>query len=253
MENGIPVESFDWRFEDRNGSIHRYENLTALKFYEKFVLKSSNQQPKQQEHQLHEQPEYVTITDDPNLIYGKLYTFSKEKALYEGKGMTFLNVPIDKIKKILFYLLSVKKTPVYVRLLRSTFEDSSKQVLSNDSFDFITPFGIDLNLTRSEMLQLRTFVTQDPMIICGYNRNTNPIDVTTAPLQWCGESFGQSGEGNGYYCIYDSYLNRNLISITIPIELLNGKESDFNFNFNDIYLQFQQDSIVSEFRDSFIP
>lgn len=85
---GVPPKEFSYNLDTsrKTESSAKFEKVTPKEFYYRSGGKSRHQ--------------IIQFGNDPALEYYKTYTYSKQKCLTEGKGFTFINVPMEVMNRI---------------------------------------------------------------------------------------------------------------------------------------------------------
>lgn len=204
---GEPPQNFQWRCKNKSGKLADYQTYTPQTFWKQAIGVDINN--------------YVMLMDDPTRPYYKLYSKQWDRNTYEGIDWTFVNVPVNEIKK--YALLSLKDTTMMYFSC-----DVGKQLSGNDgtldlkNFDYGDLFGVNLNMTRSRQMMTHQSGSTHGMALCGVD-----VDSNDNPTKWKLEnSWGATYGNNGYLTMTDEWFNQFFYRIVIEKKYLPAKILD---------------------------
>lgn len=82
---GEPPLKFDWIFNDREKIRHVYRDQSPVEFYKNIVDYSIT--------------DTISLINDPRYEINRLFTIDHYGNMVEGRSFTYVNLPIDQLKK----------------------------------------------------------------------------------------------------------------------------------------------------------
>ena len=192
---GAPPETFVWRYEDSDGKVTDPVSYTPKEFYKKFVDFSPE--------------EYVVLYSVPTHDFNKLYQIRYDRNCFDKPNMTFVNLPIQRLKE--YTLKSVlANDPVWYGCDVGKESDSKLGVMKRGLYDFESIYGVDLSMTKKERVEYQESVPSHAMLIIG-------VDVVNGvPEKWLVEnSWGTKAGNNGLFTMYDSWFDEYTFTVII--------------------------------------
>ncbi len=203
---GNPPEKFSWRYKDKDGKLSSWKEYTPHSFYDEFIGE--------------ELSNYVMLYNYPAKPYYKLYSISLDRDMADKKDMTFLNLPIDELKKLALKTIRELKEPVWFGC------DVGKELLGKDGimakgvYDHESLFGVDFSMTKRERVLYRHSIPTHAMVFLGVD-----LDKNGKPVKWLVEnSWGEKAGKNGLYVMYDKWFDDYLYEIVVPLKVLNEEQ-----------------------------
>lgn len=84
---GVPPTEFSWTRKDKDGNVVSKKTYTPQEFYKEFAGNDLKN-------------DYIMLMNDPTREYYKLYEIDLDRHTYDGENWTYVNLPIDDIKKM---------------------------------------------------------------------------------------------------------------------------------------------------------
>lgn len=209
---GVPPQSFTWTRKDASGLPVETKEYTPQSFYAEFVgddLKNN----------------YVMLMNDPTREYYKLYEIDYDRHSYDGENWTYINLPIEDIKKIA--INSIKdSTAMYFSCDVAKFLDRKRGVLDINNYDYGSLFGTSFNMDKKQRILTGASGSSHAMTLVAVD-----LDANDAPKKWLVENSWGSGANNGHLILtddwFDNYMfrlvaNKKYISEDI-LKILNQK------------------------------
>lgn len=205
---GVPPTKFDFEYTDSDGKYHIEKNLTPKSFFDKYVGDEID--------------EYVSLINAPtkDKEYYQTYNIELVGNVYEGKPITHLNLPMERLEELIIEQLKNGEI-VWFGSDVSYFGNRTAGVWDNDSFDYKTPFGLDLVFDKSDMLDFYHSAMNHAMVITG-------VDLKDGkPVRWKIEnSWGDTAGVKGYYVMSEVFFKDFVYQAAIKDKYLNEKEKD---------------------------
>lgn len=205
---GIPPKSFNFEYVDALGIYHIEKDLTPTEFYNKYIASFID--------------DYVSIihapTDDKE--YMKTYTIEYLGNVIEGKKVTHLNLPLNRIKELIIKQLKDDNLVWFGSDVSNYGVREIKQGLWDDKhYDFKTPFGLDLSFDKKDMLDFYASCMNHAMVITGVNI------VNDKPNRWKIEnSWGEEVGNKGFFVMSDSFFDKFVYQAAILKKYLSKEE-----------------------------
>ncbi|MDE6836024.1 MAG: aminopeptidase, partial [Muribaculaceae bacterium] len=84
---GVPPTEFTWTRKDKDGKVVSTKKYTPQSFYQEYAGNNLKD-------------DYVMLMNDPTREYYKLYEIDLDRHVYDGKNWTYINLPVEDIKKM---------------------------------------------------------------------------------------------------------------------------------------------------------
>ncbi len=206
MHLGTPPREFVWQWEGKDHEFHREGIFTPVQFAAKY---------------LPDLEAYVCLVNDPreSSPYNHLFTVDRLGNVVGARPVTYLNVPIDVIRKTTQATLEAGD-PVWMGCDTSKQCDRDMGIWDGKLFDFEGTYGIDLEMTKAEELTYGQAQMTHAMVFTG----VDVLDGVTR--RWRVEnSWGDQIADKGFFTMNDSWFDQHVFEVAIrrdrlPEELL---------------------------------
>lgn len=193
---GVPPQEFTWTKKDLKGNPIETKKYTPKSFYEEYLgndLKNG----------------YVMLMNDPSREYWKVYRIDYDRHTYDGMDWTYLNVPMEEIKKAA--IESIKdSTAMYFSCDVGKFIDRPKGILDLNNYDYESLFDVKFSMNKAERIASKASASSHAMTLSGVD-----LDEKGNPKKWLIEnSWGNSGQ-NGYLIATDPWMDEYLFRLVI--------------------------------------
>jgi len=192
---GEPPTEFSWRFEDTDSVVSESKTFTPKNFYKEFVGVDLN--------------EYVNIFNDPTKEYGKHYSVSMSRNIYDGDDINFANSEIEILKNAAMKSV-LDDEPVWFACDVGKDQDRKNGLMAMNIYDYDTIYNIDMTMTKAERSLFRESSPNHAMVFVG-------VDVVDKkPVKWRVEnSWGSDGGKNGYWALYDTWFDNHVYNVIV--------------------------------------
>lgn len=203
---GLPPKKFDFEYVDEKGDYHIEKDLTPLSFFEKYVGDEID--------------EYVSIIHAPtkDKEYYQTYNIELVGNVINGKPITHLNLPLERIKELVIAQLSDKDL-VWFGSDVSYYGNRTSGVWDDESFDYSSMFDIDFKFDKADMLDFSNSAMNHAMVITGVNLLDGKPNRYKIENSW-GDDIGKKG----YFVMSDSWFDSFVYQVAIKKKYLNDKE-----------------------------
>jgi bleomycin hydrolase len=193
---GNPPARFDWQWTDDNKKFHREKGMTPKTFMKKYVTLPLE--------------DYVCLVHDPRKTspVGRTFTVEYLGNVVGGGPVTYLNVDLPTMKDLARKALKAKE-PVWFGCDCSKMMHRDLSVWDARMFEPEHLYGTELELASKEdrLLYKRTAMNH-AMLFTGVDEDAG------RPTKWRVEnSWGDKGDGKGFYVMNDSWFDEHLFEI----------------------------------------
>lgn len=204
---GLPPEQFDFEYVDKDDVYHVEKNLTPQAFFEKYVGFDLD--------------DFVSVIHAPteDKPYQKTYSVKYLGNVVEGKPVTYLNLPIERLKEMV--ILQLKDGyPVWFGCDVDKELDRSEGKMDLDNYDKAQLFGSDFWISKEDALQSGESKMTHAMVFMGVNlKEDGKTD------KYCVEnSWGKDVGSEGFYVMSDDWFSKYVYQIVVLKKYLKEEE-----------------------------
>lgn len=194
---GEPPSEFTWTRKDSQGNPMETKTYTPKEFYDEMVgfdLKNN----------------YVMLMNDPTREYYKLYTIDLDRHAYDGENWTFVNLPIEDIKKAA--IASIKdSTMMYFSCDVGKCYNRNTGVLSTDNYDYESLFSTTFAMDKADRIRTFESASSHAMTLMAVD-----LDKEGKPTKWMVEnSWGASTGYNGHLIMTDKWFEEYMFRLVV--------------------------------------
>ncbi|MGE5473909.1 MAG: aminopeptidase C [Ignavibacteriales bacterium] len=204
---GEPPSSFKYEYIDQNGKYNIVSEMTPIEFYNQYVGTSLS--------------DYVMVANVPmhNKKFNSLY---KEREyisnIIDNTNHYFLNVELEDIKSLVVKSLKDSK-PVYFACNIARNNNRDLKILDYEMYQYGKVLGIDLEMSKEELLDYREIRLEHMMLFVGVNIINDKIE------RWKVEDSSGYKEGNqGYYIMNDNFFDKYVVECVINKKYMTKKQ-----------------------------
>lgn len=187
---GLPPKEFDFEYVDKDKNYHN-EHYTVEEFTAKFVGSMLD--------------DYVSIIHAPTADKpsGKLYTVAYLGNVVGGADVAYLNLDMHAFKAAVIAQMKDGEI-VWFGSDCGKFGESTKKQWDDASYDYELLSGLDLDMSKADMLDYHVSQMNHAMVLTGVN-----LDESDTPDRWKIEnSWGSDGANKGYHMASDSWFDK---------------------------------------------
>ena len=204
---GVPPKSFTFEFYDQKDRYHAFHYVTPLEMYNKYLGVDLD--------------EYIGIINGPTADKPFYQTYTVR---YLGNvagtqnEVFFLNLPMKEFKELILKQLKDDE-PVWFGCDCGKNMDRKAGLWDDSSFDYGNTFGMDLSMSKEDMLNSRESAMNHAMVLTGVNLYKN------RPTRWKIEnSWGEKAGIKGYYIASDTWFDNYVYEAVVHKKYLNKKQ-----------------------------
>lgn len=201
---GEPPTKFTWTRKDAKGNPAETKEYTPQCFYREFIGGDIEN-------------DYVMLMNDPTREFYKLYEIDFDRHRYDGKNWTYVNLPIEDIKKMA--ITSIKdSTMMYFSCDVGKFLDSERGVLDVNNFDYDSLFGTTFGMNKNQRIQTFASGSSHAMTLMAVDLDANDI-----PKKWMVENSWGPGANNGHLIMTDEWFNEYMFRLVVEKKYITDK------------------------------
>ena len=203
---GVPPQTFNFEFTDKDGKYHKVSDLTPLEFKEKYIGDRLN--------------DFVSIINAPtkDKPFNKSYTVKYLGNVAGGKVVTHLNVEMKRLKELIIKQLKDDQI-VWFGSDVGFYGDREAGFWDDRLFDYETPFAMGFKMDKGESLDYRASAMNHAMCITGVAFKNGK------PTKWKIEnSWGTTNGSSGYYYMSASWFDQFVYQAVVDKKYLSAEE-----------------------------
>ncbi len=200
---GNPPERFDWQWTDDKKKFHRERGMTPKAFLKKYVTLPL--------------ADYVSIVHDPRKSspMGRTFTVEYLGNVVEGGLVIYLNVGIETMKQLALKTLKAKE-PVWFGCDCSKMMHRDLSVWDARMFERDTLYGTPMDLaSKEDRLLYGGTAMNHAMLFTGVDEERGKAKKWRVENSW-----GEKGEGKGFYVMNDSWFDEHMFEVAVRRERL---------------------------------
>lgn len=206
MTLGLPPQTFEFEYRDKDNEFHKLSNVTPQVFYDKFVNLNLD--------------DYVSVINAPTADkpYNQAYTVEFLGNVIGARDVKHLNVDMDRFKKLAIAQMQAGET---VWFGCDVGQESNRKdgLLTLDAYDF-SAMDIAFTQDKASRLDYCESLMTHAMVLTGVD-----LDDAGSPLKWKVEnSWGDTVGKKGYFTASDAWMDEYTYQIVIRKSFLNDME-----------------------------
>jgi len=163
--------------------------------------------------------EYVALIHNPAEKSETLFELQGSRNVFEDADLRLLNLPVARLKNYAYKMILDSQIVWFaLDVGADNYRDSG--MFAVDIYDYDATFGIDFHMAKADRIDYNDLSPNHAMVLLAVD--TTDIGV---PRKWRAEnSWGSSKGSGGYWTMYDSWFDENILLVMIDRKLLS--ESD---------------------------
>ena len=212
---GKPPSNFDWEYMDKSKKYNKVTAMTPVLFYKQMVPFNFD--------------DYVCLVDDPRKEHPYYNTYSVKYLgnVVDGNKVKYLNLPIERIKKLTLDTLKSNKS-VWYGCDVGQFLNRGTCRMDRSNVSHLDLLGLSFIMDKEQRLNYRDSLMTHAMVISGANTNEdNALETECSVNSWEVEnSWSTNGPADGYYSMSDKWFNEYVYEVAIHKDMLNDQEKE---------------------------
>ncbi len=193
---GEPPTEFTWSRKDGSGNIVSTNKYTPQEFYKEFAGNNLKD-------------DYVMLMNDPTREYFKLYEIDYDRHTYDGKNWTYINLPVDDIKRMA--IESIKNNEMmYFSCDVGKFLDRERGVLDPDNFDYESLMGVTFGMDKADRIRTHASASSHAMTLVAVD-----LDEKGTPKKWMVENSWGNGANDGHLILTDKWFDEYMFRLVV--------------------------------------
>lgn len=197
---GEPVKEFTYAHRNKYGKIVGEEKTyTPQQFYQETVGIDALEDT------------YAMLMNDPRKPYYKVYEVEYDRHTYDGHNWRYINLPMEDIEAIAIESLKDDQK-MYSSYDTGKQFDRTRGVMSLDTYDYGSLFGVDFPMTKAERISTFESVSAHAMTLTAVN-----LDKNGKATKWKVEnSWGtNTGINGGYAIMTDGWFREYMFRLVV--------------------------------------
>ncbi|MCM1028045.1 MAG: C1 family peptidase [Pseudoflavonifractor sp.] len=198
---GVPPTEFEWTARNAKGEPVSTATYTPASFYRTFAGNDL-------------QADYVMLMNDPSRPYWKLYEIDLDRHVYDGKNWTYINLPIEEIKKMA--IASIKdSTAMYFSCDVGQQFDREAGLLDPDNYDYGSLLGVSFGMDKKDRIQTGASASSHAMTLVAVD-----LDKEGNPTKWLVENSWGPGANGGHLIMTDRWFDEYMFRLVVQDKYL---------------------------------
>ena len=198
---GVPPETFDWEWRDKDGFFHRRGNITPIQFYNEYIGVVLD--------------DFVTLINAPNKPFNKIYTVQYLGNVVGGQDTRYLNVNLETMKKATIDMIKGNHA-VWFGCDVAKMLQTDMGAMDLSIYDYESVYGTKFQLDKAARLDYEDSEMTHAMVITGVD-----LDDQGKPRKWRVEnSWGAAIGDQGFMYMMDKWFDQYLYEVVVRKEYL---------------------------------
>jgi len=198
---GVPQETFDWEWRDKDGHFHRRGNITPVQFYNEYIGVALD--------------DFVTLINAPNKPFNRIYTVQYLGNVVGGQDTRYLNVPLETMKKATIEMVKGNHA-VWFGCDVAKMLQTDLGAMDLSIYDYESVYGTKFQLDKASRLDYEDSEMTHAMVITGVD-----LDDGGKPRKWRVEnSWGAAIGDQGFMYMMDEWFDQYLYEVVVRKEYL---------------------------------
>ncbi len=200
---GRPPQSFQWRYETKDGKVTPLETYTPLSFYHKFLGQDLSR--------------YVSFVNYPGKRMHARLQWAWERNMADHRDMDAVNIRMGEMRSMVLKSILADE-PVWFGANSGAEGDGKKGLWLDGIEDAKDLFGIDFRMNKAQTLAYDNGLPDHAMVFTG-------VDVEDGqPVKWKVEnSWGEEAGDKGWFTIGAKWFNKHVFEVIIDRRFVPAK------------------------------
>ena len=203
---GVPPTQFDFEYTDKDKKYHIETGYTPKSFFDKYIGTTID--------------EYVSLINSPtqDKPYMKSYTIDYLGNVIEGKPVTHLNLPMERIKELIINQIKGGDI-VWFGSDVGAYGDRVNGVWDDQGYDYMSAFAFDIKFDKAGMLDYYASAMNHAMCLTGVNLKGSVATKWKVENSW-GDAIGNKG----YFIMSSTWFDTYVYQAVILKKYLTAEE-----------------------------
>jgi bleomycin hydrolase len=164
--------------------------------------------------------EYVTLINNPAQKDRTLFEWMNNRNILEQQDLKMLNMPIASLKEYAYKMIKDSQIVWFAcDVGRDNYRDSG--MFASGVWDYSSTLGIDFGTSKADRIAYRDTSPNHAMVLLAVDTTENGV-----PRKWKVEnSWGASIGSGGYWTMYNSWFDDNVLLIMVDRKLLTPEDA----------------------------
>ncbi|MDY4245388.1 MAG: C1 family peptidase [Porphyromonas sp.] len=205
---GTPPTTFEYTLRDADGKVLSTKEYTPLSFYQEMIG-------------VNLKDDYVMIMNDPSQPYYETYAIEYDRHAWDGKNWTYINLPMEEIKKLAIASLKDGNMMYYsCDVGKELNKESGLLTLGYDDYEAIT--GVPMTMTKGERIASFDSGSTHAMTLVAVD-----LDKSGKPTKWMVEnSWGATAGHQGYLIMTDAWFDAYTFRLVVNKKYLTPRAKE---------------------------
>ena len=205
---GTPPTTFEYTLRDADGKVLSTKEYTPLSFYQEHIG-------------VNLKDDYVMIMNDPSQPYYETYAIEYDRHAWDGKDWTYINLPMEEIKKMAIASLKDGNMMYYsCDVGKELNKESGLLTLGYDDYEAIT--GVPMTMTKGERIASFDSGSTHAMTLVAVD-----LDKSGKPTKWMVEnSWGATSGHQGHLIMTDAWFDAYTFRLVVNKKYLTPRAKE---------------------------
>ncbi len=201
---GQPPVEFTWTRRTAAGTEVDTRTYTPQEFYREYAGNNLKDN-------------YVMLMNDPSRPYWKLYEIDLDRHTFDGKNWTYVNLPVDEIKKMAIASLA-DSTAMYFSCDVGKDFNRKRGLLDPDNYDYGSLLGVDMKMDKTDRIRSFASASSHAMTLVAVN-----LDKNGKPDRWMVENSWGPGVNDGHLVMTDPWFDEYMFRLVVDRKYVPAK------------------------------
>ncbi|GBF59706.1 bleomycin hydrolase [Trichophyton mentagrophytes] len=194
---------FDWEYYDSKGKFHK-ASMTPIQF-----SAGLSDREGVRANQGTDVNQLFSLVNDPRNAYERLLTVDRLGNVVEGRPITYVNVPMDDLKRAAVAMLHAGH-PVFFSCDVGKFSDRKRGIMDTALYDYSLSFNIQFGLSKAGRLRTGETAMTHAMVLTGVHVENGK------PVRWrVQNSWGADVGDHGWFVMTDKWMDEFLFQVVV--------------------------------------
>jgi bleomycin hydrolase len=189
-----PDTEFAWNYLDKNGAAHQLKT-TPLAFAKELDSPKSVRITGSNVHDM------FSLVNDPRNEYNTLLTVNRLGNIVGGRGITYVNVPMDVLKTACIKMLQAG-LPIFFGSDVGKYSNSTSGIMDTSLIDYELGFNVRLGMSKAQRLMVGESAMTHAMVLTAVHIENGKS------VRWrVQNSWGEAAGSDGWFVMSDKWMD----------------------------------------------